>query len=272
MKILTSRGGSASIIPLKGDDWLVKQRVAGKAVATALSTLKNLVAAQTTQSLNELNAVAEQIITDHGCTPTFKGYKGHSTTPFPAGVCISVNKHLVHGIPNDSRLQDGDVVSFDLGATFEGAIADSALTCIWGTPKSKRHTDLVEGTYESLRAGINAIQVGKRLGVIGNAIYKKAREYDLGVVTEYGGHGIDLNKPHAPPFVQNRALPEEGIVIQKGLTIAIEPMCVIGTPRTRILPDNWTVATDDIGAHFEHSIYVHEDKVEIITLREDEFT
>src|SRR5688572_2444687 len=125
---------SNSLVRLKSDHWLNRQRVAGKVVADTLTLLEQLVKNKTTQSLLELNKIAEEYITNNNCTCTFKGFKG-----FPAGVCISINKQLVHGIPTDYKLQDGDVVSFDLGATFEGAIADSALTCIYGTPKSDLH-------------------------------------------------------------------------------------------------------------------------------------
>lgn len=263
MKILDS-SQSSSFIKLKDEDWLLKQRVAGRAVAATLTALESLVMSKTSKSLIELNEIGEEIIATHGCTPTFKGYKG-----FPAGVCISVNKHLVHGIPNDSVLQEGDVVKFDLGATFEGAIADSALTCIFGEARNPLHKKLVEATKKSLELGIAAIAVGKPLGVIGNAIYKYGREQGFSVVTDYGGHGIDLDRPHAPPFVANRSDPNEGVIIQPGLTIAIEPMLIAGsTSKSKTLEDGWTVVTYDIGAHFEHSVFVHEDRVEIITARD----
>lgn len=265
MKLLSNaKGGSSSIITLKSDDWLTKQRKAGKAAAEALLLLETEVASNTTKSLLELSEAAEDIIVKNGCTPTFKGYKG-----FPAAVCISVNRQLVHGIPTDRRLQDGDVVSFDLGATYDGAIADTAITCIYGTKKPE-HVALVNATYSSLMAGIAAVKVGKRLGCIGDAISRVARQNGLGLITEYGGHGLDWNKPHATPFVQNKSTPEEGIVIQSGLTIAIEPMLVIGAPRTSTLPDKWTVVTEDIGAHWEHTIFVHDDYVEYITARDNE--
>ncbi len=251
-----------SLIKLKGQDWLDKQRVAGKIAAQALLKLKGYVEGKTFHSTATLSQVAEQFILEAGGTPTFKGYKG-----FPAAVCISVNKQLVHGIPDDRVLDDGDVVSFDLGVTYEGAIADTAITCIFGPPKSERHVQLVQATEESLMKGIEAIAVGKRLGCIGNAISKYARGKGFGLITNYGGHGLDWNIPHAPPFVANKSEIEEGIRIQPGLAIAIEPMLVIGSTVTRVLDDGWTVVTDYIGAHFEHSIFVHEDRVEILTDR-----
>ena len=253
---------SNALIKLKDKDWLDKQRVAGKIAAQSLVKLKGYVEGKTFHSMATLSEVIERFITEAGGTPTFKGYKG-----FPAGVCISVNKALVHGIPDDTVLDDGDVVSFDLGVTYEGAIADTAITCIFGPPKNEKHVQLVQATEEALMKGIEAVAVGKKLGVIGNAISRYAKSKGFGLVDKYGGHGLDWNIPHASPFVANRADPEEGPRIQPGLAIAIEPMLVIGSPNTRTLDDGWTVVTDDIGAHFEHSIYVHEDHVEIITDR-----
>lgn len=250
------------LFKLKNQDWLDKQRVAGKIVAGTLSFLQQRVLDKTTQTLQQLNDEAEDLIIKSGAVPTFKGYKG-----FPAGVCISVNKQLVHGIPSDYKLQEGDVVSFDLGATVDGAIADSALTCIYGQPKSDLHIQLIKATEESLMKGIEAIAVGKRLGVIGHAISKCAKGYGFGIVSNYGGHGLDWNTPHAPPFVSNKGNPDEGIRIQSGLAIAIEPMLTLGSTETKTLSDGWTVVTDGIGVHVEHSVFVHDDHVEIITAR-----
>lgn len=247
---------------LKNQDWLDKQRVAGRITAEALKQLEEYVKNNTFHSMATLSDVIERFILKEGGTPTFKGYKG-----FPAAVCISINKQLVHGIPDDTVLDHGDVVSFDLGVTYKGAIADSALTCILGSPKSPRHVELVKATEESLMKGIEAIAVGKRLGVIGHAIHKYAKGKGFGVINDYGGHGLEWDKPHAPPFVANKASMDEGIRIQPGLAIAIEPMLVPGSTTTHVSEDGWTVMTNDIGAHFEHSVFVHEDHVEIITDR-----
>lgn len=248
---------------LKNNEWLERQRIAGKVVAKCLNHLEQRVKDKTSLTMRELSLEAEQIILDSKCSATFKGYKG-----FPEAVCISVNKELVHGIPKDYSLQEGDVVSFDLGATFEGAIADSAITCIFGEPKNKRHVELISATKEALIKGIQSIQVGKRLGVIGNAIYKSAKGNGFGVVTQYGGHGLEYDKPHAQPFVENKSDIDIGIHIHAGLSIAIEPMLTISSTNTKIMNDNWTVETSDIGSHEEHSIFVHKDYVEIITSRD----
>lgn len=259
----SSSFGTVNLVKLKDQNWLDKQRIAGKVVADTLSLLRDQIHQGTHLTYSQLNELGELNIQKGGCTPTFKGYKG-----FPAGVCISVNKQLVHGIPADVKPQAGDVISFDLGATYEGAIADSALTCIYGEPHMQRHVDLVKATEESLMRGIKAIKVGKRLGCIGNAIYKYARDTGYAAIINYGGHGLDWDTPHAPPFVANKSEPNEGIRIPPGLAIAIEPMLAIGGNDTYVSNDGWTVMTSDIGAHFEHSVFVHKDHVEIITWRE----
>jgi methionyl aminopeptidase len=251
-----------SLVRLKDKNWLEKQRVAGRIAAETLLLLDGFVKNKNFHSMTVLNEVAENYIVKNGGIPTFKGYKG-----FPAGVCISVNKELVHGIPKNIVLDDGDIVSFDLGVTYQGAIADTAITCIFGEPKLERHAALVRATEACLMKGIEAIQVGKRLGVIGQAISQHAKVSGFGLINNYGGHGLDWNTPHAPPFVENKSDSGRGIRIQPGLAIAIEPMLVLGSTTTTTLNDGWTVVTPDLGAHFEHSVFVHEDHVEIITDR-----
>jgi len=251
-----------SFVRLKDKNWLEKQRVAGRIAAETLLLLESFMKGKTFHSMAVLNEVAENYIIKNGGTPTFKGYKG-----FPAGVCVSINKELVHGIPKDTVLDDGDIVSFDLGVTYQGAIADTAITCIFGTPKSEKHVKLVKSTEEALMKGIEAIKVGRRLGTIGQAISQHAKITGFNVINNYGGHGIDWDTPHAAPFVENKSDSGRGIRIQPGLAIAIEPMFVMGSVTTTTLADGWTVVTPDLGAHFEHSVYVHEDHVEIITDR-----
>jgi methionyl aminopeptidase len=271
MRLNAPRGLFAdnSLIRLKDDNWLEKQRVAGKVTAGALLLLEDQVKRGTDLSLQELSFLAEGYIQDHsGCTPTFKGYKG-----FPDAVCISVNKQLVHGIPTSYVLQEGDLVSFDLGATYQGAIADTAITCIYGQPKSDTHVKLVKATEEALMIAIGAIDMGRklgaedRIGIIGQAISKCAKEYGFNVINNYGGHGLDWETPHAQPFVENISTADKGVRIHPGLAIAIEPMFVLGSVATTTAEDGWTVMTPDLSAHFEHSIFVHSDRVEIITDR-----
>lgn len=250
------------LVRLKDSYWLNKQRVAGKVAAQTINLLENLVKEKTIKSLIELDLIADEFITKNNCSSTFYQYKG-----FPGHICISVNNQLVHGIPTDYKLQEGDVVSFDLGTTYEGAIADTAITCIYGQPKLESHVALIKANEEALMESIKAIKVGLRLGVIGNTIYKYLKSKGYGVITNYGGHGISWDEPHDSPFVSNKSNSDEGIRIQSGLAIAIEPMAVLGAPQTFVSSDNWTVLTNNIGCHAEHSIYVHEDHVEIITDR-----
>jgi methionyl aminopeptidase len=246
---------------LHNEDWLISQRIAGKCVSEALNYLKDAVKNRTKLTTRELSIEAEKIILSKGCQPTFKGYKG-----FPEAVCISVNCELVHGIPSDYAFNEGDVISFDLGATYNGTIADAAITCIYGEPRSSEHIKLINITNECLNYAISSIKVGKKIGCIGEAIYKRAKNNGFGVVVNYGGHGLDYNILHSTPFISNRDSKDNGFRIQSGLVLCIEPMLVLNADNsTRVGEDGWTVYTRDIGAHVEKTIFVHEGYVEIIT-------
>jgi len=253
---------------LQNHNWLEGQRIAGKVAAKTLSLLEKLVKEKTVKSLLELDQIAYQFIIDNGCTPTFLNYKG-----FPNSVCMSVDtltSHaMVHGIPSDYVLQEGDLISFDLGATSEnGAIADTAITCIYGEPHSKQHIQLIQDTKEALLKGIQAIVVGSRMGVIGNAINKYLSSKSYGVISNYGGHSLNYNEPHAKPFVSNKSSVDEGIRLQPNMTLAIEPMAVLnGETKTWVGKDKWTVYSKYTSAHEEHTVYIHENYVEIITDR-----
>lgn len=261
MKLQTSNIRN-EFVGLKNQDWLDKQRIAGKVVANTLALLEDLVKERTTKSLIELDNIAKEFIITNDCIPTFLNYKG-----FPNSVCISVNKQLVHGIPTNYKLQDGDVVSFDLGATYMGAIGDAAITCIYGEPKSKTHVKGIETANKCLVNAISAISIGKRIGVIGDAIYKTAHSNGFNIIEQYGGHGLSWNKPHDAPFIANKSNQNKGIRIQSGMTIAIEPLLIPANclTTTKIGSDGWTVYTEDISYHAELSIFVHEDHVEIMT-------
>jgi methionyl aminopeptidase len=270
VKVENNTSHKSEFIKLKDDKWLADQRVAGKVAAGALSLLEGLVKEKTTKSLLELDKIAEEYIRDNGCTPTFLNYKG-----FPNSVCISVNKQLVHGIPTDYKLIDGDLVSFDLGATYKGAVGDTAITVIYGQPKSQEHIDLINATQKALYEAIASINVGKKLGIIGHTISKVAKKYALSVIDQYGGHGIDRSEdgfatPHAQPFVSNSGNLEVGIRFQPYMTLAIEPLFVLGRSSKTEVVGKWDVICEELCAHFEHTIFIHEDKVEIITLRENE--
>lgn len=256
----------SSLVYLQDQVFLDKQRIAGLTVGKILSHLNSLVQDGLVKSPKDLEAETDRILADNHCQPTFKGYKG-----FPSSVCISVNKNLVHGIPSNIPFVEGDVVKFDLGATYQSAIADAAGTAIFNqknhTPNSK-HVSMIETCRESLNKGIQAIAVGKQIGVIGQAIHKYVTgSSPYGLVCHYGGHSVaEPNVPHGAPFIPNKSRPTDGVRIQPGMALAIEPMVVIGdATRTKVLADGWTVLADGICAHFEHSIFVHEDRVEILT-------
>jgi len=251
-------------ITLHDDEvWIQEQRHAGTVVARCLSMFSRAVRDKTPNlSLKDIEAECEKIIAANNCIPTFKGFHG-----FPGAVCLSVNKELVHGIPSDYVLQEGDVVSLDLGATTPyGAIGDAAVTEIYGTPRKREHESLVTVCKNALYRAIEAVAVGKRIGCIGNAIHHSVKSSGFKLIENYGGHGISKNMAHAQPFIPNKSRSDDGVVIQKGMSFAIEPMLVIGSNKTRKLSDNWTVVTPDIGAHFEHTIFINtKDEVEIIT-------
>ena len=262
--------GLGMFVQLKDDEWLEKQRIAGKVAGRCIDLLVRL-ARTGSYSLLEMDKQASEFIRDNECQETFYGYRG-----FPSFCCHSVNRQLVHGIATDYRLESGDLYSCDLGATYKGAIGDTATTIIIGEAKNAEHTKLVRATKEALENAIGAIAIGKRLGVIGDTIWKYANDNGFSCVEKYGGHGINTDEdgtgiPHAFPFVSNKAQYDEGIRITPGLVIAIEPLLVIGKSNNTIVSeDGWTVICDDICAHEEHSIFVHSDRVEVITAREGE--
>lgn len=252
---------SVEFVTLKDAKWLRRQRIAGECVSSVLKDCGDIITSGNSNlSLRDLEELALRQIRLYNCIPTFLNYEG-----FPSAICVAVNKQLVHGPVFDYILQDGDVISVDLGATFEGAIADAARTWIYGNAKNKKHVDLLKIGRKALAAGQNAVKIGNRLGAIGNAIYKTGSAAGLGVIQEYGGHGIDYNKPHSDPFVANKQSAQSGIHITAGMSIAIEPMLVLGEAKTYEASDGWTVKTPGIGCHFENSVTVMEDKIHIIT-------
>lgn len=252
-----------TLIHLKDEHWLARQRIAGQCVAQCLSESETIIKANNGASLKDLEQHCLTIMTKYDCSPTFLNYKG-----FPGAICTSVNKQLVHGIPSDYKIKSGDVVKVDLGATYQGAIADSAITAIAGKPTSFWHPELIITCQKALTHAIQAIKIGARLGAIGQAIHHVVKGSPFRAIINYGGHGIDENRPHAPPFVANKAKDTEGVRFQPGMTLAIEPMVVISPAETKVLADGWTVVTPEIGVHFEETIFIHPDRVEVITWKE----
>lgn len=253
------------LIRLHDESWLPKLRIAGKAVRQCLDWSSNAIINQEVKNGLEIANKCSEILNDFDCTPTFHNYNG-----FPGLLCVSVNQALVHSIPNNKPFQKGDVIKVDLGATFQGAIADAATTSIHGGQAlDPKHLELIKTTKMALDNGIAIIRVGKRLGCVGNAINKTVNRTRFGLITKYGGHGIyhhiTKSEPHAQPFCANSAQSNTGIRFQNNLTLAIEPLLCLGTNETKVAKDGWTVMCNDISCHFEDTIYISDDKVIIIT-------
>jgi methionyl aminopeptidase len=247
------------VITIKTANDFAKMRHAGRVVARILSELRATAAPGVT--LLELDRVAAGIIADGDCTPNFLGYHG-----FPANTCLSVNEQLVHGIPSDRALKEGDILSVDAGAIHQGWHADAAITFPIGDVPPEA-LDLIAVTEQALRVGIARATVGTRLGDIGHAISEVAAPGGYGVVREYTGHGIGLQM-HEDPQVLNYGRPGKGMKLREGMAICIEPMFNAGSPETRVLEDGWTVVTRDGGlcAHFEHTIAITPDGPEVLTV------
>jgi methionyl aminopeptidase len=202
-----------------------------------------------------------------GVTPTFLGYPHRGDKyDYPATVCVSINDQIVHGIPVDRELKEGDVVSIDLGATYKGFVGDSAVTVPCGkvTEDAER---LIATTREAMWAGINTARSGTHLGDVGAAIQHYAESRGYGVVRDFSGHGVGRHM-HEEPQVPNYGEPGRGRRLQKGWVIAIEPMVNVGTHATRVAPDRWTVYTADgsLSAHFEHTLAITDGEAEVLTL------
>ncbi len=249
------------LVKLHGSDWFEKQKVAGQVLASILNQCIEAIENGTPDlSLRDLESIAFDTSKKNDCTLSFLNYGGSvSSPPFPSGICTSVNENLVHGVVTDYVLKDGDVVTVDLGVTYKGAIADAAYTAVHGGVKDKTIERMLKCCNDALYAGIEAIKVGEHLGCIGNAIHNHMKGNEFNSIVTYGGHGIDWDTPHAQPFVANKANKYDGVRIQPGLAIAIEPMLTLGPATTKKLDDGWTIATPKIGCHFEHSLFVEED-------------
>lgn len=233
---------------------------AGEIVAGTLALMRSLV--KPGVSTEQLDAAAEEFIRSHpGATPSFKGLYG-----FPKTLCTSIDEEIVHGIPSSKRvLEEGSVVSVDVGVHLEGLHADSATTIPVGriSPEAER---LLQVTQECLAAGIAQARVGNHVGDIGNAVQKVAEAAGFGVVRELVGHGIGT-RFHEEPQVPNYGAPRRGARLLEGMTLAIEPMITMGSPVTKTLKDKWTVVTADgkLSAHFEHTVAITADGPRILT-------
>ena len=208
----------------------------------------------------QLDKIAEEFIRDNGGVPAFKGYGG-----FPNTLCASLNEQVVHGIPNDNPLNEGDVISMDCGVVMNGYFGDSAYTYEVGEVSEEVKSLLIR-TKESLYKGIEQAVSGNRVGDIGFAIQKYVEQFGYGVVREMVGHGVGENL-HEEPQVPNYGQRGRGIMLKEGLVIAIEPMINLGTRRIKQLSDGWTIITADkkYSAHFEHTVVVRKGKAEVLS-------
>ena len=212
----------------------------------------------------QLDTIAEEFIRDNGGVPAFKGYGG-----FPNTLCSSLNEQVVHGIPNDKPLNDGDIISMDCGVVMNGYYGDSAYTYEVGEV-SKEVKDLLIRTKESLYLGIRQAISGNRIGDIGFAIQKHVEQFGYGVVREMVGHGVGENL-HEDPQVPNYGRRGRGVKLKENMVIAIEPMINMGTREINQLSDGWTIVTADkkFSAHYEHTIVVRKGKAEVLSSFEE---
>lgn len=233
-------------------------REAGRIVAETHKLLKKSIRPDITTK--ELDQISEDYIRSQGAIPSFKGYNG-----FPGSICASVNDELVHGIPSQRKLKDGDIISIDIGAQYKGYHGDSAWTYGVGTI-SETAQKLLEVTERSLYAGLAEAKPDVRLYTISHAIQKCIEDEGFSVVREYVGHGVGTEL-HEEPQIPNFGIPGHGPRLKPGMVLAIEPMVNVGERYVKTLEDHWTVVTVDgtLCAHFEHTIAITQDGYEILT-------
>lgn len=247
------------MIYIKSEKEIELMRVAGKVIANLFEVLEKVIKPGVTTL--ELDRIAEEFIIKNGCIPAFKGLYG-----FPASICASVNDEVVHGIPGLRKLQEGDIISIDLGANYKGYNADAARTFPVGEI-SDETKKLIEVTRESFFEGIKYAREGNRLSDISHAIQVYVESHGFSVVRDYVGHGIG-RKMHEDPQIPNFGPPGKGPRLKRGMTLAIEPMVNAGHYSVRTLEDNWTVVTVDgsLSAHYENTIVITEGEPEILTI------
>lgn len=250
-------------IHIKSPAELEIMREAGRINATVHATVRELL--EPGVSTADLNAAAEEVLRKHNAVSPFKNYPG--PYPFPASITVCVNDELVHGIPSKKRkLKAGDIVSVDCGTFFEGFVADSAFSAGVGTI-SPQAQELLDVTKGALKAGIDKMRPGNYTGDVSAAIQQHVESRGFYVTREYTGHGVG-RQMHEGPQVPNYGTPGRGLLLRPGVTIALEPMVLVGTNKTKVLRDQWTVISADksLTAHFEHSIAVTEGEPLILTV------
>ncbi len=249
-------------VNIKTPQEITVMREAGRINAEALAAAKAIIRPGVTTA--DLNAAAEEVLTKYGVYSPFKNYPG--PYPYPSSTCVSVNEELVHGIPSPKRkLKEGDIVTMDCGTVYEGFVGDSAFTAGVGeiSPTAQKLLDVTE---KSLYEGIAQMRAGNHSGDVSAAIQRYVESHGLYVTREYTGHGVG-RQMHEGPQLPNYGIPGRGLLLRPGITIAIEPMVLVGTPVTRIMADQWTVTSWDgsLTAHFEHSIAVTDGEPIILT-------
>jgi methionyl aminopeptidase len=248
---------NGQIIVLKDKEWLEKQKVAGQVVAKAHQEIYAMMKSMSSNlTISKLNSHVDDLIRQNNCIPTFLNYRG-----FPSSICASLNNELVHGSGlRDIKLNNGDILKVDIGTTFEGAIGDCAVTYVYGKIQDPEIARMLISCQNALYDAIALFKPGHRMGELGKAIWDRAKKDGFGVITNFGGHGIDNNKLHAEPFVPNKSSINDGVIIQAGMSIAIEPMFVLNknNTNTKTLSDKWTVVTNSINCHYENSITLDE--------------
>jgi len=247
------------MIVIKSKREIDLMRTAGKILAGAQEMIKSHIKPGITTA--KLDKLVEQYIRDHGATPSFLGLNG-----FEGSICSSINEVVVHGIPSRRDvLKNGDIITIDIGVNYQGYHADAAVTYPVGKISDKvKH--LLKITEESLYEGLKEAKPGNHLSNISHKIEQYIKPHGYGIVEDFTGHGIG-KEVHEPPYIPNFGNPNEGPILQEGMTLCVEPMVNMGTKDVKILRDNWTTVTIDrkVSAHFEHTIVITKDGYEILT-------
>lgn len=248
------------MITIKSPREIELLRIAGEITGSTHNYLKPYIKPGITTK--ELDRLAEEYILSRDATPSFKGYDG-----FPGSVCASINEEVVHGIPGNRKLKEGDIITLDIGACYKGYHGDSAWTYAVGEISEEKQK-LMEVTKESLFKGLEQVKAGNRIGDIGHAVQEYAESFGFGVVRELVGHGVGTDV-HEEPDVPNYGQPHTGPIMKEGMVIAVEPMITAGDKDICILDDDWTIITQDErpAAHYEHTVLVTKDGYEILTRR-----
>ncbi|MEU5218265.1 type I methionyl aminopeptidase [Streptomyces sp. NPDC020807] len=253
------------MVEIKTNENLAAMREAGRVVARALAAVREKAAPGV--ALTELDRVAREVLAEAGAGSPFLGYRPEwAPVPFPAVVCLSVNDAIVHGVPGDTRLADGDLLSVDCGATLDGWVGDSAISFTVGRARPE-DTRLVAAAEEALEAGIAAAVVGNRIGDIAHAIGRVCRRAGYGIPDGFGGHGVGRSM-HEDPGVPNEGRPGRGMRLRHGMVLAIEPMLIGGgTDDHFTAGDGWTVRTVDgsRASHAEHTVAITDDGPRVLT-------